>query len=66
MSDLDDFSGLKNLDPRNVLGEMEGLPDPLKAARELGRTLPLAGAGNIQRIVIAQCRCPWLKLLSSA
>ena len=35
MSDLDDFSGLKNLDPRNVLGEMEGLPDPLKAAWEL-------------------------------
>ena len=53
MNDLDNFSEFKKLDPQNMLGEIDGLPDQLKSAWELGQTLPLPDAKNIQRIVIA-------------
>jgi glucose/mannose-6-phosphate isomerase len=53
MNDLDNFSEFKKLDPQNMLGEIDGLPDQLKSAWELGQTMPLPDAKNIQRIVIA-------------
>ncbi len=53
MNDLDNFSEFKKLDIQNMLGEIDGLPDQLKTAWELGQTMPLADAKNIQRIVIA-------------
>ena len=53
MMDLDNFSEFKKLDPQNMLGEIDGLPDQLKSAWELGQTMPLPDAKNIQRVVIA-------------
>ena len=53
MNDLDNFSEFKKLDMQNMLGEIDGLPDQLKSAWELGQTLPLPDAKNIQRVVIA-------------
>jgi glucose/mannose-6-phosphate isomerase len=53
MHDLDNFSEFKKLDPQNMLGEIDGLPDQLKSAWELGQTMPLPDAGKIQRLVIA-------------
>ena len=41
MNNLDDFSEFKKLDPQNMLGEIDGLPDQLKSAWELGQTMPL-------------------------
>ena len=53
MNDLDHFSEFKKLDPQNMLGEIDGLPDQLKSAWELGQTMLLPDAKNIQRVVIA-------------
>ncbi len=53
MNNLDDFSEFKKLDPQNMLGQIDGLPDQLKSAWELGQTMPLPDAKNIQRVVIA-------------
>ena len=53
MNDLDNFSEFKKLDPQNMLGEIDGLPDQLKSAWELGQTMPLPDSKNIQRVVIA-------------
>ena len=53
MNDLDNFSEFKKLDPQNMLAEIDGLPDQLKSAWELGQTLPLPDAKSIHRIVIA-------------
>ena len=53
MNDLDNVSSFKKLDPQNMLAEIDGLPDQLKSAWELGQTLPLPGAKNIERIVVA-------------
>ncbi len=53
MIDLDNFSEFKKLDPQNMLGEIDGLPDQLKSAWELGQTMPLPESKNIQRIAIA-------------
>ena len=53
MNNLDDFSEFKKLDPQNMLGEIDGLPDQLKSAWERGQTMPLPDTKNIQRIVIA-------------
>jgi glucose/mannose-6-phosphate isomerase len=53
MNNLDDFSEFKKLDPQNMLAEIDGLPDQLKSAWELGQTMPLSDSKNIQRVVIA-------------
>ena len=53
MINLDQPSHFKELDTQNMLGEIDGLPDQLKSAWELGQTMPLPDAKNIQRVVIA-------------
>src|SRR5271157_2895662 len=53
MNDPDNFSEFKKFDPQNMLGEIDGLPNQLKSAWELGQTMPLPDAKNIQSIVIA-------------
>ncbi len=50
---LDDLNRFKQLDTLNMLGEIDGLPDQLKSAWELGQTQPLPDSKNIQRVVIA-------------
>ncbi|HEX2697467.1 MAG TPA: bifunctional phosphoglucose/phosphomannose isomerase [Anaerolineales bacterium] len=50
---LDDLDLFKKLDKQNMLAEIEGLPDQLKSAWELGQTLPLPNAKDVQRVVIA-------------
>ena len=39
--DLDDLQGFRQLDKQNMLAELEGLPDQLQCAWELGLTMPL-------------------------
>lgn len=53
MNDLDNFAEFKKLDTQNMLGEIDGLPDQLKSAWELGQTMPLPDGKDIHRIVIA-------------
>ena len=53
MINLDQAAHFKELDPQNMLAEIDGLPNQLKSAWELGQTMPLPDAKNIQRIVIA-------------
>ncbi len=53
MNDLDDMRAFKRLDPQNMLAEIDGLPDQLKSAWELGQKLLLPDAKKFQRIVIA-------------
>ena len=50
---LDDFASFQSLDPQAMLAKIEGLPDQLKTAWELGQGLPLPKAGGIDRVVIA-------------
>ena len=50
---LDDLNRFKQFDTLNMLGEIDGLPDQLKSAWELGQTQTLPGLKNIQRVVIA-------------
>jgi glucose/mannose-6-phosphate isomerase len=49
---LDDLVYFKKLDTQNMLGEIDGLPDQLKSAWDLGHTQPLPDIKNIQRVVI--------------
>jgi glucose/mannose-6-phosphate isomerase len=49
---LDDLDRFKELDPQNMLGEIDGLPDQLQAAWELAKSQPLPEAGEIRSIVI--------------
>lgn len=49
---LDDINQFKQLDTLNMLGEIDGLPDQLKAAWDLGQTLPLPEVKDIQRVII--------------
>jgi glucose/mannose-6-phosphate isomerase len=51
--DLDDLDRFKQLDTLNMLGEIDGLPDQLKSAWDLGQTQKLPDAKNIQRVAIA-------------
>ncbi len=50
---LDDFQSFPTIDARNILAEIDGLPDQLQLAWNLGQTLPLPGWRGIQRVVIA-------------
>jgi glucose/mannose-6-phosphate isomerase len=55
MMNLDDLSLIHELDPRNMRGEIDGLPDQLAQAWALGQTLPLPEERTTQvsRVVIS-------------
>ena len=50
---LDDIPSFKNLDPQNMLGEIDSLPGQLQSAWELGQQLPLPDSQGITRILIS-------------
>ncbi len=50
---LDDFSLFKTLDRQNMLAEIDGLPDQLKSAWDLGQTQPLPGTRDFQTVVMS-------------
>ena len=50
---LDDLDLFKKIDTQNMLAQIDGLPDQLQSAWELGQTLPLPDFADIQNIVIA-------------
>src|SRR5688572_6085062 len=49
---LDDLEYFKKLDTLNMLGEIDGLPDQLQSAWDLGKNQPLPEKRNYQSIVI--------------
>ncbi len=51
--DLDDLNLFKQLDPQNMLAKIDGLPDQLESAWELGLRQPLPGWEGIQAVVVA-------------
>ena len=50
---LDNHQDFKKLDPQNMLAEIEGLPDQLVAAWDLGQKQDLPNLSKIRQIVIA-------------
>jgi glucose/mannose-6-phosphate isomerase len=50
---LDNFNSFKQLDPQNMLGEIDGLPRQLQSAWELGLQQPLPDSQGIIRIIIS-------------
>jgi len=50
---LDDLTYFKKLDTLNMLGEIDGLPDQLQRAWDLGQTQPLPQLDDIRAIVIS-------------
>jgi glucose/mannose-6-phosphate isomerase len=50
---LDDLNRFKQLDTLNMMGEIDGLPDQLNSAWELGQTLPLPTGENSQALKAA-------------
>ncbi len=50
---LDDLNRFKQLDKQNMLAEIDGLPDQLQQAWDLGLTQPLPDFKDIQDIVIS-------------
>ncbi len=50
---LDDSSLFKKLDPQNMLSEIDGLPDQLAAAWDLGQHLPLPASREFQSVIIS-------------
>ena len=49
---LDDLDLFQKIDTQNMLAQIDGLPDQLQQAWELGQTLPLPDFADIQNIVI--------------
>lgn len=49
---LDDLETFKELDPQNMLSEIDGLPDQLAQAWKLGSRLPLPDWQGIERVLI--------------
>lgn len=49
---LDDTAAFKEIDPQNMLGEIDGLPDQLLEAWALGQSLELPAADGIKRVLI--------------
>ena len=49
---LDDLDLFKKIDTKNMLAEIDGLPDQLQQAWDLGQTQPLPDFKDIQNIVI--------------
>jgi glucose/mannose-6-phosphate isomerase len=50
---LDDYTSFKQLDPQNMLGEIEALPKQLQSAWELGQAQPPLDGKDISRIIIS-------------
>ncbi|MCJ7529596.1 MAG: bifunctional phosphoglucose/phosphomannose isomerase [Anaerolineales bacterium] len=50
---LDNFSAFPQLDTRNMLAEIDNLPDQLQKAWELGQTQPLPSWKGIRQVVLA-------------
>lgn len=50
---LNDLEQLKTLDPENMIGHIDGLPDQLAAAWALGQSLPLPERQGVKQIVVA-------------
>ena len=50
---LDDLANFKKLDTLNMLAEIDGLPDQLQRAWDLGKSQPLPKLDNVRVIVIA-------------
>ncbi|MBU2611643.1 MAG: bifunctional phosphoglucose/phosphomannose isomerase [Chloroflexi bacterium] len=50
---LDDFSSFAKLDPQNMLGEIDSLPEQLEKAWELGQTCEVFKTSQVSRVVIA-------------
>ena len=50
---LDDLSLFKQLDPQNMLAHIDGLPDQLQTAWELGQTFALPDWQGVQNVIIA-------------
>lgn len=50
---LDKIDGFSKLDAEDMLGQINGLPDQLYAAWELGLTLPLGDLEDIKQVVVA-------------
>ena len=50
--DLDDLSRFKQLDPQNMLAHVDGLPDQLQSAWDLGQKLALPDWQGLQTVVI--------------
>jgi glucose/mannose-6-phosphate isomerase len=51
--DLDNYREFAGIDPENMLAHIEGLPDQLEHAWQLGGSLPLPDWRGIQRVLIA-------------
>jgi glucose/mannose-6-phosphate isomerase len=49
---LDDLSRMKKIDAQNILAEIDGLPDQLQGAWELGQKQPLPEWRNIRHVII--------------
>lgn len=49
---LDDFNAFTRLDPQNMRGEIDGLPDQLQIAWELGSRQPLPDWTEIRQVII--------------
>lgn len=50
---LDDLASFKELDSQDMLAEIDGLPDQLQTAWELGGRLPLGDISNVRLLVVA-------------
>ncbi len=50
---LDDLGLFKKIDTKNMLAEIDGLPNQLQQAWELGQTLPLPDYVDIQHIIVS-------------
>lgn len=49
---LDDLDRFKQIDKQNMIAQINGLPDQLQSAWELGQTLPLPKPDGIQNIIL--------------
>jgi glucose/mannose-6-phosphate isomerase len=50
---LDDLDYFKSIDPVNMLGHVDGLPDQLEAAWALGQGLPMPDLSGVTQVVFA-------------
>ncbi|MFA5874094.1 MAG: bifunctional phosphoglucose/phosphomannose isomerase [Anaerolineales bacterium] len=50
---LDDFNAFNQLDPQNMLGEIDNLPAQLEKAWKLGQTQPLPEMMGIRQVIIS-------------
>ncbi len=50
---LDDLKAFKEIDTQDMLASIDGLPDQLQTAWDLGQNLPLPAAESIQSVLVA-------------